>query len=68
MLGHVPPTSAAPAYVRDPWGNSYGYSTSKNPIANPTGYTTAVGNNPTFDLWSTANDTTGATVKWIKNW
>jgi general secretion pathway protein G len=68
MLGHVPPTSTNVAYIRDPWGNSYGYSTSKNPISNPSNYSTATGNNPTFDLWSTTNDTTGATVKWIKNW
>jgi type II secretory pathway pseudopilin PulG len=61
MLGHSPPTSSAVAYIRDPWGNSYGYSTAgqKTP---PGGF------NPTYDLWSTANDTTGTTVKWIKNW
>jgi hypothetical protein len=64
-------------YIKDPFGNSYGYSTSKNPIANPSGYTSAVGNNPTFDLWSTAGTGTGATPppspatpqnQWIKNW
>ena len=61
------------SYIRDPFGradspNSYGYSTSKNPVANPSGYTSASGNNPTFDLWSTASDTSGATAKWITNW
>jgi prepilin-type N-terminal cleavage/methylation domain-containing protein len=61
------------AYIRDPFGrgdnpNSYGYSTSKNPMANPN-YATAAGNNPTFDLWSTAGGTTVAdVVKWVKNW
>jgi type II secretory pathway pseudopilin PulG len=55
-------------YVRDPFGNSYGYSTSKNPMANPTGYASAVGNNPTFDLWSTGGSVTSDTSKWIKNW
>jgi general secretion pathway protein G len=52
-------------FIRDPFGNAYGYSTSKNPIANPNA-STAAGNNPTFDLWSTggANDAS----KWIKNW
>jgi type II secretory pathway pseudopilin PulG len=54
--------------ISDPFGNLYGYSTSKNPVLNPTGYTTAAGNNPTYDLWSTAGDTSGATLKWIKNW
>src|ERR1044072_7875094 len=35
-------------FIRDPFGNSYGYST----IQAATGNTT-VGYNPTFDLWST---------------
>src|SRR5260370_5663140 len=42
--------------IRDPFGNSYGYSTSKNPVANANA-STASGYNPTFDLWSTANST-----------
>jgi prepilin-type N-terminal cleavage/methylation domain-containing protein len=49
-------------YLRDPFGNSYGYSTAyqKDP---------ATGYNPTFDLWSTAGLTSGASdTKWIKNW
>jgi hypothetical protein len=46
--------------IMDPFGNLYGYSTSKANGGN--------GNNPTYDLWSTASDTSGATVKWIKNW
>ena len=50
--------------IRDPFGNSYGYSTAK--AANPTG---TVGYNPTFDLWSIADGTAGADQsKWIKNW
>ena len=50
---------------RDPFGNSYGYSTAK--AANPSG---TIGNNPTFDLWSTAGATSGAPVQtqWVKNW
>jgi prepilin-type N-terminal cleavage/methylation domain-containing protein len=53
-------------YIQDPFGNSYGYSTIDNPIANPT---PAPGYNPTFDLWSTAGGTTANDVpKWIKNW
>ena len=50
--------------IRDPFGNSYGYSTAK--AANPSGN---VGNNPTFDLWSTAGATSGTDqTQWIKNW
>ncbi|HEX4638521.1 MAG TPA: hypothetical protein VH170_03450 [Chthoniobacterales bacterium] len=51
--------------IRDPFGNSYGYSTAK--ATNPAG---TVGYNPTFDLWSTAGATSGAPIQtqWIKNW
>jgi type II secretory pathway pseudopilin PulG len=61
MLKPSPP--GANTYIRDPFGNSYGYSTAK--ASNPSG---AVGNNPTFDLWSTGGSTTSDTSKWIKNW
>jgi general secretion pathway protein G len=55
--------------ISDPFGNLYGYSTSKNPVLNPTGYSTAAGNNPTFDLWSTSSGTTSNDItKWVKNW
>jgi prepilin-type N-terminal cleavage/methylation domain-containing protein len=53
--------------IRDPFGNSYGYSTANQYNAN-TGY------NPTFDCWSTAGltATPGSpdtiTPQWIKNW
>jgi hypothetical protein len=48
--------------IRDPFGNSYGYSTA-NQSSLATGY------NPTFDLWSTAGQKTSAgRAKWIKNW
>jgi prepilin-type N-terminal cleavage/methylation domain-containing protein len=50
-------------YIRDPFGNSYGYSTAyqKNP---------ALGYNPTYDLWSTAGATSATPnqTQWIKNW
>ena len=62
MLGPAPP--GPNTYLRDPFGNSYGYSTAKasNP-ANPVGF------NPTFDLWSVADGAQGADQsKWIKNW
>jgi type II secretory pathway pseudopilin PulG len=56
-------------YIRDPFGNSYGYSTAYQNNPN-TGY------NPTFDLWSTAGYTPAASPtptptpqdQWIKNW
>jgi general secretion pathway protein G len=49
-------------YIQDPFGYSYGYSTS-NQVDPTRGY------NPTFDLWSTSAGTTiGDSSKWIKNW
>jgi type II secretory pathway pseudopilin PulG len=56
-------------FIRDPFGNSYGYSTA-NQVTPTSGY------NPTFDLWSTAGTaplptpTPPATQQnlWIKNW
>ena len=57
-------------FFRDPFGNSYGYSTANQ--ADP-----SKGYNPTFDLWSTANyqlptpnPTPTPTPQdfWIKNW
>ena len=48
--------------IRDPFGNSYGYSTAYQ--ADP-----ANGYNPTFDLWSTANaEPPSDQTQWIKNW
>jgi general secretion pathway protein G len=59
MLSPNPP--GPNTFIRDPFGNSYGYSTLKAVTpASPDGY------NPTFDLWSTANSTDP--VQWIKNW
>ena len=57
----------AVTYIRDPFGNSYGYSTVK--VSAPTG---SDGYNPTFDLWSTGgtvdNSTSPNQSQWIKNW
>jgi len=51
-------------FVRDPFGNSYGYST-----ANQADPVTPKGYNPTFDLWSTAGLTSGTdSTQWIKSW
>jgi type II secretory pathway pseudopilin PulG len=55
--------------LRDPFGNSYGYSTANQ-------YNSSTGYNPTFDLWSTSSLTTNPptsgndsiTPQWIKNW
>jgi type II secretory pathway pseudopilin PulG len=60
-----PPSSSNPVTaIRDPFGNSYGYSTAK--AANPGG---AIGFNPTFDLWSITDGAAGTDqTKWIKNW
>jgi type II secretory pathway pseudopilin PulG len=54
-------------FVRDPFGNAYGYSTANQ-------FDPAKGYNPTFDLWSTCGLTTNPpgtdtiTPQWIKNW
>ena len=61
MLLPAPPSTADITAIRDPFGNSYGYSTANQA-------TSSKGYNPTYDLWSTANDTIGNTQKWIKNW
>jgi type II secretory pathway pseudopilin PulG len=54
------------SYIRDPFGNPYGYSTER--AANPAA---GFGYNPTFDLWSTAATKTNSPTdqnQWIKNW
>ena len=69
MLLPAPPSLADVTAIRDPFGNSYGYSTA-NQADSTKGY------NPTFDLWSTCGETgtqAGETfqqyqLRWIKNW
>ena len=62
MLLPAPPSTATVIAIRDPFGNSYGYSTRM-------AATGSGGYNPTFDLWSTAGGTTANDVAgWIKNW
>jgi type II secretory pathway pseudopilin PulG len=58
-----PPSLSNPVTaIRDPFGNSYGYSTMKASGG-------ANGYNPTFDLWSVADGAAGTNqAKWIKNW
>jgi len=75
MLLPAPPSAADITAICDPFGNSYGYSTIANPIANSS-LPPGAGYNPTFDLWSTAGiaplptPTPPATQQdlWIKNW
>ncbi len=58
-------------YLRDPFGNSYGYSTAyQADVANGTNPPSR-GYNPTFDLWSTGGATSNSQTdqaQWIKNW
>jgi len=64
MLGHPAGNTTTVAFIRDPFGNSYGYSTA-NQGSSSAGY------NPTFDLWSagsTASPTPTPPAAWIKNW
>jgi general secretion pathway protein G len=62
-MSQLPSSSNPVIAIRDPFGNSYGYSTKKASDASANGY------NPTFDLWSTAGGGTSNDVpKWIKNW
>jgi type II secretory pathway pseudopilin PulG len=63
-MSNPPSSSNQVTAIRDPFGNSYGYSTAK--ASNPTGN---IGYNPTFDLWSTANANPPTDQnQWIKNW
>src|SRR6266481_9499090 len=56
-------------YVRDPFANTYGYSTALQ-------YNSSNGYNPTFDWWSTSGVTANPpgsgtdtiTPQWVKNW
>jgi len=66
------PNPAGPnTYIRDPFGNAYGYSTFES--VNPGN---ANGNNPTFDIWTTCGETAKKSTetfqqyqqRWIKNW
>jgi prepilin-type N-terminal cleavage/methylation domain-containing protein len=51
-------------YLRDPFGNSYGYSTIQTATNDAT-----KGYNPTFDLWSIADaNPTNNQIQWIRNW
>ncbi|MGH7938945.1 MAG: hypothetical protein ACRD5Z_19955, partial [Bryobacteraceae bacterium] len=56
------PATGNVQFIKDPFGNSYGYSTAGE-AGDGQGY------NPTFDLWSTAGSSTASGKSgWIKNW
>ncbi len=56
------------AFIRDPWGKPYGYSTKRQKVLqsglqdDP-----SAGHNITYDLWSTANSDANDKA-WIANW
>jgi type II secretory pathway pseudopilin PulG len=60
--------------IKDPLGNSYGYSTAYQAWADSNYSGAQKGYNPTFDVWSTAGLTTAGQPtqtdknQWIKNW
>jgi type II secretory pathway pseudopilin PulG len=58
--------------IRDPFGNSYGYSTAYQAWVDGGSSGPQKGYNPTFDLWSTAGTSNAADAAyekaWIKNW
>ena len=52
------------SYVKDPWGNSYGYSTATNAAG-----ITPYNGNGFFDLWSTGGEKAGGLqAAWLSNW
>ncbi len=62
QLSPLDQTKAVTA-IRDPFGNSYAYSTMKASDPSKNGF------NPTFDLWSTGDGSAGTDQsRWIKNW
>jgi len=68
QLGNDTPTSGSPIYIRDPFGNSYGYFT-----GTVSGATTNAPYNGYgfFDLWSTGGDTaipSTNTAIWVSDW
>jgi general secretion pathway protein G len=64
-------------YLRDPWGNAYGYSTARaqwmqtelSAGRRPVESDASPGYGADYDLWTTAKGTSGADVtKWVKTW
>lgn len=73
MLKMTSATGGTVQTIKDPFGDSYGYSTAQNALQNapqPVPPATAPdpkGYNPTFDLWSTGGDPSNK-VKRLTNW
>ncbi len=59
-------TGGAVQFIRDPFGDAYGYSTAGNPDLNPGGPGTG-SRNPTFDLWTVADEPANE-PSWLTNW
>ena len=56
-------------FLKDPWGNAYGYSASADVFANPNAGGTNLKRAMGVSIWSTAgNITATATNKWITNY
>src|SRR6266496_1786816 len=68
MLLPPPPNTCPVIGIRDPFGNSYGYSTAYQAWVEAGSSGAQKGYNPTYDLWSTVGGTTtNDVVGWIKN-
>jgi len=68
QLSRTDQTQTPVEFIRDPFGNSYGYSTAYQYDIDQ-GINPTHGYNPTFDLLSTDGGTTTNDVAgWIKNW
>ena len=68
MLLPPPPNTCPVIGIRDPFGNSYGYSNAYQAWVEAGSSGAQKGYNPTYDLWSTVGDTSGNKNQWIKNW
>jgi len=55
------------AFIRDPWGKPFGYSTMRAAAIQNGADNASAGHNVTYDLWSTANQD-AAERAWISNW
>ena len=54
-------------FIRDPWGNAYGYSTKRAAAVANGADDVKAGHNITFDLWSSAGQERNDKA-WISNW
>jgi hypothetical protein len=62
QLGNNSTAASAPVFIRDPFGNSYGYF-------NGNGTNMPFNGTNQYDLWSTAGDTGGTNMPgWVTDW